>query len=240
MKSLKNNFDNNGIIEKELKKDESNEKSNTPILDTSKKQEQQKLQDIQKQKISISNENSRINNFINPSNANTNNIHNRYYSTHITNNFLKKNFINKSNSHEIANQIKDHNYIIESRPYSLNNSRAYNYILGNINPDNIKNKEIKKDGYDYKKYKSDKRNNFIHKNIYNQNINNIISKHKFLHMNDFMILNNLDVNIANLKNKILSEIYSDLLRPNYNDNNHNNNKQSINQIVNNINFIYKY
>ena len=137
--------------------------------------------------------NQRINNFINYSNQN---LHNRYYSSNISNhifrNFIKKanynknrdNLNNPNNANIIQNYFDNDFRFTDNRPYSftsrINNNyinKGFNYILGNANPNNINQKEIidykKRQGYDYKKYHRGKRNNYVNKNIFFNGTNNM-------------------------------------------------------------------
>jgi len=234
--------------------------------------------------------NERLNNF-NYSNPNSNTIfHNRYYSSntsnHIFRNFIKKANYNKNrdnlNENHTQNDVDtDDDQFSDNRPFSLNsrltnNSDYINYFLGNENINPFGQKGFidpkKKDGFFYKKYNRNKRNNFVKKNIYfsqepieeqkdlnqcqiiqnmilnntniqrnymnmqqqflnnlnlnanrtefpNLTINNMKSaKQNLLHMNDILILDNLDNNIQEIKNQIFNFISSQI-NLNYNNNN---------------------
>ena len=129
--------------------------------------------------------NQRINNFINYSNQN---LHNRYYSSNISNHIFR-NFIKKTNYNKNRDNLNNENRNIiqnyfdmdlhfnDNRPYSftsrVNNNyynKGLNYMLGNSNTNYINQKEIidykKRQGYDYKKYHLGKRNNYVNKNIF--------------------------------------------------------------------------
>ena len=225
------------------------------------------------------NNNQRINNFINYSNSNSN-LHNRYYSSN-TSNHIFRNFIKKANYNKNRDNFNDTNSITnyygndlsfnDNRTSSftsrVNNSiyvnKGLNYILGNNNPNNLNQKDIidyrKRQGFDYKKNKKGKRNNYMNKKIFfslnegqneqdipgnNNNLNNnypqntqllnnykninelsidnrnnmTSSKQKFIHMNDFLILDNLEMKIMNIGNNLLNFIENNMeniFEPNY-------------------------
>ena len=144
----------------------------------------------------------------------------------------------------------------------INNSiyvnKGLNYLLGNNNPNNLNQKYIidykKRQGYDYKKNKKGKRNNYMNKKLffninddlnkqeisnnnfiinnnypqngqllnilkninelYNNNRNNMTSSmQKYIHIKDFLFLDNLEIKIMKIGNSLL----------NYLENNMNNN-----------------
>ena len=267
----------NVINEEEIDSKENNIISpNSIIISKDKTKEnktniQYKNLDIEKLKnlgktIINDNNNQRINNFINYSNSNSN-LHNRYYSSnasnHIFRNFIKKENYNKirdnfNNTNNITNYYGNDLPFNDNRTSSftsrINNSiyanKGINYILGN-NPNNLNQKDIidyrKRQGFDYKKNKKGKRNNYMNKKIFfslnegqnkqdipgnNINLNNnypqniqflnnyknnnelsfdnrnnmTSSKQKFLHMNDFLILDNLGMKIMNIGNNLLNFI----------------------------------
>ena len=214
------------------------------------------------------NNNQRINNFINYSNSN---LHNRYYSSNISNhifrNFIKKTNYNKTrdnfnNTNNISNYYGNDLPFNDNRTSSftsrINNSiyanKGLNYILGN-NPNNLNQKDIidyrKRQGFDYKKNKKGKRNNYMNKKIFfslneaqnkqdisgnNINLNNnypqntqllnnykninelttdnrnnmTSSKQKFLHLSDFLLLDNLEMKIMNIGNNLLNFIENNM------------------------------
>ena len=273
-KNLKTN-ENNRIeinVIKEIKEEKYETKSSCSTNNNSNLQEktkenkgnlQKNLENIESKNFPKNNINEidkRINNFINYSNSN---LRNRYYSSstsnHIFRNFIKKANYNKFRDNSNENCIQ--NYFNELRPYSFtsrasnnNIDKGLNFILGNINQNNMNQKEIidrKRDGYDYKKYHRGKRNNYINKTIFfnenkilsmAQNIQNsgtnfnnnypqngqllnnfnnnenfvynrnnmTSSKQKFLHMNDFLILNNLDMKIRDIGNSVLNYISNNI------------------------------
>ena len=175
--------------------------------------ENQKGKTLIKNSSESENINKRLNNFINYSNIN---IHNRYYSTNISDHFFRNNFINKLNynknrynnlsneNNDIQyNKINNNNYNFNEnqiRPYSFtsrsnnfkNNyiNKGLNYILGNTNPNNISQK-AKMDGYYYKKYNRGRRNNYVNKNIFFNNNNNI-KKFDSSQNNDIIFNNNIN------------------------------------------------
>ena len=263
----------NVIKEEEIEKKENNIISSNSIK-TSKDKSKENKTNIQNKNLDIEklknlgkanlneNNNQRINNFINYSNSN---LHNRYYSSntsnHIFRNFIKKanynkdrdNFISTNNiSNYYGNDIPFNDNRTSSFTSRINNNiyinKGLNYILGN-NPNNINQKDLidyrKRQGFDYKKNKKGKRNNYMNKkiffslnegqnkqeypvnstNLYNnypqntsllnnyKNINELSinnrnnmtsSKQKFLHMNDFLFLDNLEMKIINIRNNLLN------------------------------------
>ena len=275
----------------------SKEKSKENKSNLQKNSESEKSKVISKQNLN-ENINQRINNFINYSNSN---FHNRYYSSN-TSNHIFRNFINKTNINKGRDSPNNGNttpnfdndfHFIDNRPYSFtsrtNNSyinKGLDYILGNnANPNNINinQKDIidykKRQGYDYKKYRRGKRNNYVSKNIFfngtnknmsqgqniqnnpgylfnnnypqnsqlfNNNKNNELSIHnrnnmtsskqKFLHMNDFFILENLDIKIMNIGNSLLNFIGNNINNINSMDNinEQNYNFLNINSEINSI------
>ena len=158
-----------------------------------KKLENQKGKTNLKNSLENENINKRLNNFINYSNIT---MHNRYYSTNTSSHFFRNNFINKLNYNKNRdNNLNNENNNIQYNKINYNNSnenqirpcsftsrtnnfknnyinKGLNYILGNTNLNNI-NQKGKMDGYDYKKYNRGKRNNYINKNIFFNNNNNI-------------------------------------------------------------------
>lgn len=178
--------------------------------------EREKGKTLIKNNLDNENINKRLNNFINYSNIS---MHNRYYSTNTSKNFFRENFIkklnyNKNRDNNLNNENNDiqynnkfnnnnNNYYFNEnqiRPFSFtsrtnnfkNNciNKGLNYILGNTNLNNI-NQKGKMDGYDYKKYNRGKRNNYVNKNIFFNNINNIKKFNSFQN-NDIMLNNNLN------------------------------------------------
>ena len=231
----------------------------------------EKLKNIGKTNLNESNY-QRINNFINYSNSN---LHNRYYSSN-TSNHIFRNFIKKTNYIKTNNNIS--NYYDNELPFNdnrtssftsrINNSiyvnKGLNYLLGNNNPNNLNQKDIidyrKRQGYDYKKNKKGKRNNYMNKKLFfnlnedqnkldipdkNFNLNNnypqntqllnnykninelqfknrnnmTSSKQKFIHMNDILFLDNLEMKIKNIGNNLLNFIENNtdnMFEQNYN------------------------
>ena len=191
-----------------------------------KKLENQKGKTNLKNSLENENINKRLNNFINYSNIT---MHNRYYSTNTSNHFFRNNFINKLNYNKNRdNNLNNENNNIQYNKINYNNSnenqirpcsftsrtnnfknnyinKGLNYILGNTNPNNI-NQKGKMDGYDYKKYNRGKRNNYINKNIFFNNNNNI---KKFNSIQN----NNISSNHNNNPKK------NQIINNNFNDNN---------------------
>ena len=269
----------NVIKEEDIDSKENNIISSNSIINAKDKAKENKSNiqnknlDIEKTKnigkINLNeNNNQRINNFINYSNSN---LHNRYYSSNISNhifrNFIKKTNYNKTrdnfnNTNNISNYYGNDLPFNDNRTFSftsrINNNiyanKGLNYILGN-NPNNLNQKDIidyrKRQGFDYKKNKKGKRNNYMNKKIFfslneaqnkqdisgnNINLNNnypqniqllnnykninelttdnrnnmTSSKQKFLHLNDFLILDNLEMKIMNIGNNLLNFIENNM------------------------------
>ena len=176
----------NGIVKKVIeinmnKKEKGNKESNSNIKIKSNKNNEKEKEIGSK----------RINNFINIANSNINLQHNRYYSTNTSNhyfrNFIKKSNYNKNKNRDNFEENNEQNdfdiyfHFNENRPFSFTSRNNYinkglNYFLGTINPSNIyNNKNIidnKKNGFEYKKYNTGKRNNYVNKNIFFNNIRN--------------------------------------------------------------------
>ena len=251
---ISNNINDKEEIIKEVKENETHKKENEiKEINIIKKEKINKdnNQNI-KIKMNKNNEkekeivNKRMNNFINLTNSNSN-LHNRYYSSNISNHIFR-NFIKKTNYNNIRDKLEENNeqndfqldfHYNDNRRFSFtsrNNdiNKGLDYFLGTTNPNNIyNNKNIidnKKNGFDYKKYNRGKRNNYINKNIFfnniqnkaineHQNINEIKINNNFQHninieankpnyirMNDILNLDNLELKIINIANNILSNI----------------------------------
>ena len=271
----------NVIKEEEIESKENNIISSNSIINSKDKTKEnktnfqnknldiEKLKNVGKTNFNENN-NQRINNFINYTNSN---LRNRYYSSN-TSNHIFRNFIRKTNYNQANNNIS--NYYENNLPFNdnrtssftsrINNSiyanKGLNYILGN-NPNNLNQKDIidyrKRQGFDYKKNKKGKRNNYMNKKLFfnlnedqnkqdihdnNFNLNNnypqnpqvlnkfkninelyidnrnnmTSSKQKFLHMNDFLFLDNLEMKIMNIGNNLLNFIENNMeniFEPNY-------------------------
>ena len=272
----------NVIKEEEIESKENNIISSNSIINSKDKTKENKS-NFQNKNLDIEklknfgktnfneNNNQRINNFINYTNSN---LRNRYYSSN-TSNHIFRNFIRKTNYNQANNNIS--NYYENNLPFNDNRTSSFtsrinnniyankglNYLLGNNNPNNLNQKDIidyrKRQGYDYKKNKKGKRNNYMNKKLFfnlnedqnkqdihdnNFNLNNnypqnpqvlnkfkninelyidnrnnmTSSKQKFLHMNDFLFLDNLEMKIMNIGNNLLNFIENNMeniFEPNY-------------------------
>ena len=272
----------NVIKEEEIESKENNIISSNSIINSKDKTKEnktnfqnknldiEKLKNVGKTNFNENN-NQRINNFINYTNSN---LRNRYYSSN-TSNHIFRNFIRKTNYNQANNNIS--NYYENNLPFNDNRTSSFtsrinnniyankglNYLLGNNNPNNLNQKDIidyrKRQGYDYKKNKKGKRNNYMNKKLFfnlnedqnkqdihdnNFNLNNnypqnpqvlnkfkninelyidnrnnmTSSKQKFLHMNDFLFLDNLEMKIMNIGNNLLNFIENNMeniFEPNY-------------------------
>ena len=272
----------NVIKEEEIESKENNIISSNSIINSKDKTKENKT-NLQNKNLDIEklknfgktnfneNNNQRINNFINYTNSN---LRNRYYSSN-TSNHIFRNFIRKTNYNQANNNIS--NYYENNLPFNDNRTSSFtsrinnniyvnkglNYLLGNNNPNNLNQKDIidyrKRQGYDYKKNKKGKRNNYMNKKLFfnlneeqnkqdihdnNFNLNNnypqnpqvlnkfkninelyidnrnnmTSSKQKFLHMNDFLFLDNLEMKIMNIGNNLLNFIENNMeniFEPNY-------------------------
>ena len=272
----------NVIKEEEIESKENNIISSNSIINSKDKTKENKI-NFQNKNLDIEklknvgktnfneNNNQRINNFINYTNSN---LRNRYYSSN-TSNHIFRNFIRKTNYNQANNNIS--NYYENNLPFNDNRTSSFtsrinnniyvnkglNYLLGNNNPNNLNQKDIidyrKRQGYDYKKNKKGKRNNYMNKKLFfnlnedqnkqdihdnNFNLNNnypqnpqvlnkfkninelyidnrnnmTSSKQKFLHMNDFLFLDNLEMKIMNIGNNLLNFIENNMeniFEPNY-------------------------
>ena len=272
----------NVIKEEEIESKENNIISSNSIINSKDKTKENKT-NLQNKNLDIEklknfgktnfneNNNQRINNFINYTNSN---LRNRYYSSN-TSNHIFRNFIRKTNYNQANNNIS--NYYENNLPFNDNRTSSFtsrinnniyvnkglNYLLGNNNPNNLNQKDIidyrKRQGYDYKKNKKGKRNNYMNKKLFfnlneeqnkqdihdnNFNLNNnypqnpqvlnkfkninelyidnrnnmTSSKQKFLHMNDFLFLDNLEMKIMNIENNLLNFIENNMeniFEPNY-------------------------
>ena len=272
----------NVIKEEEIESKENNIISSNSIINSKDKTKENKT-NLQNKNLDIEklknfgktnfneNNNQRINNFINYTNSN---LRNRYYSSN-TSNHIFRNFIRKTNYNQANNNIS--NYYENNLPFNDNRTSSFtsrinnniyvnkglNYLLGNNNPNNLNQKDIidyrKRQGYDYKKNKKGKRNNYMNKKLFfnlneeqnkqdihdnNFNLNNnypqnpqvlnkfkninelyidnrnnmTSSKQKFLHMNDFLFLDNLEIKIMNIGYNLLNFIENNMeniFEPNY-------------------------
>jgi hypothetical protein len=228
------NIDKNEKDKMKINAPNENMKNNNGLGEKEKKINVQKKTENIKSKIQNKNNekelgNTRLNNFINFSNINTNQQHNRYYTTnHYFKNFIKKSNYNKNKDNSNNKNEQDDSYINphfnENRPFSFTSrynfikdnctNNGLDYILGNSN---IYNKDLdnKKSGYNYKNYNRGKRNNYINKNIF---FNNQIKKQ-----------NDINLNYYNDYSKQNSDESEKIMNNNNNESQNNNQNLIINQ-----------